>query len=96
MSEESIRVELNGMRGWLERIDDKLEMLSTRVLSTPICPTPGACVNLQRDTVDHEKRLRQLEDSFSQARGLGTAARLIWGAVGGAVGAGLVWLAKHV
>jgi hypothetical protein len=96
MSEDAIRAELEAMGKWLERIDGKLEALSTKVLTTPVCPYPGACVPLQRESADHEKRLRVLEDGFARARGVGALARVVWGAIGGAVVAGAAWLVKHV
>jgi hypothetical protein len=96
MSDDSIREQLKALK---ERADETwgvLQELRDRVLTMPICPMPGTCVPLQRQTGDHETRIRALEDALAQARGVGAMARLIWSAIGGMIAGAVILLIKKL
>lgn len=61
MSEEQLRIEIGHLRDDLGEVKATLREVRDRVLSTHVCPKPGACLELEAWGRDHEKRLRQLE-----------------------------------
>jgi hypothetical protein len=61
MSEEEIRYELNHLRTELVDMKETLQEVRDKVISTPICPQPGLCLQLSKTAYDTEQRMRALE-----------------------------------
>ena len=69
MSEELLQSELTALKNDMADVKRTLREVRDRVLTTPVCPSPGACIPLTARANDLEVRLRFLE-------------RVVWGAIG--------------
>lgn len=61
MSEELIRAELEALNRRMSGVEVLLNKVHEKQLSTVQCPQPGLCIQLGRQAVDHETRVRALE-----------------------------------
>lgn len=88
MSEANIELIIHRL-GELEKKVDEVRADQRAMRDRPPCPDPGACIVLKRD-IDvmkenekaREERLRSLETTRDEARGVGIAAKAVWAFIG--------------